>query len=158
MTQPAITIVVRGTPAPQGSKRHVGGGRMIEMSKKVAPWRDAVRSTAAINIDLQGDGWPGPLDGPLAVEMVFTTVRPKGHYRTGHNLGVLRDGAPSRPATAPDLDKLARSTCDALTDAGAITDDARIVEYRRLAKVWAGEDADALSSPGAVIRIYRLDA
>src|ERR1700676_3259288 len=37
-----MKITVRGIPAPQGSKRHVGGGRMIEMSKAVGPWREAV--------------------------------------------------------------------------------------------------------------------
>jgi Holliday junction resolvase RusA-like endonuclease len=157
MTPPAITIVVRGTPAPQGSKRHVGGGRMVEMSKRVKPWREAVRSNAEDAIQAQGDYWPGPLAGALAVEMVFTATRPKSHYRTGRNAALLRDGVPPQPTGAPDLDKLARSTCDALTDSGAIEDDARIVEYRRLAKVYAAEDPDALSTPGAVIRIYCLE-
>jgi crossover junction endodeoxyribonuclease RusA len=147
-----ITIHVRGTPAPQGSKRHVGHGVMIESSKNVRPWRDAVRTEAAIAAaDLPG--WGGPLDGPLAVEMVFTTVRPRSHYRTGRNAALLRDGAPARPTSPPDLSKLARSTEDALKDAGVIVDDARIVEYDRLAKVYAGEDPDALDTPGVVIRI-----
>jgi crossover junction endodeoxyribonuclease RusA len=39
-----VIIVVRGIPAPQGSKRHVGGGRMIESSRAVGPWREAVRA------------------------------------------------------------------------------------------------------------------
>ena len=34
------------TPAPQGSKRHVGNGRMVESSAKVKPWREAVRQEA----------------------------------------------------------------------------------------------------------------
>jgi hypothetical protein len=37
-----LRVDVYGLPAPQGSKRHVGGGRMIEASKKVGPWREAV--------------------------------------------------------------------------------------------------------------------
>ena len=41
-----ITFEVYGQPAPQGSKRHVGGGRMIESSKAVAPWREAVKWAA----------------------------------------------------------------------------------------------------------------
>ena len=39
-----LVLFVAGLPAAQGSKRHVGGGRMIEMSKAVAPWREAVRA------------------------------------------------------------------------------------------------------------------
>ena len=45
-----------------------------------------------------------------------------------------------------------RSTEDALSDAGFWADDARVVEYGRLAKVFPGEDPDALQSPGVVIR------
>ena len=40
-------ITVEGIEAaPQGSKRHVGRGIMIESSKRVKPWRDAVRIEA----------------------------------------------------------------------------------------------------------------
>ena len=50
--------------------------------------------------------------------------------------------------------KLARSTEDALTDAGVWTDDARVVTLVS-SKVFPGEGRDALPSPGAVIRIYK---
>ncbi len=53
----------------------------------------------------------------------------------------------------PDLSKLVRSTEDALSDAGAWEDDARVVECLAR-KVYAG-DPDALHIPGAVIRIRR---
>jgi hypothetical protein len=81
-----ITIVVRGTPAPQGSKRHLGNGVMVESSKHVKPWRDAVRSDAAAVRDAL-PFWTEPLDGPLVVDMVFTLHRPRGHYRTGREAG-----------------------------------------------------------------------
>lgn len=151
MTAPVFQVTVRGIPAPQGSKRHIGNGVMVESSKKVRPWRDAVRSEAAA----AATGAP-PLDAPLVVDMVFTTLRPKAHYRSGRNAHLLRDGAPARPMGAPDLSKLARSTEDALTDAGIWRDDSRVVEYGRLAKVYAGEDRDALDQPGAVIRVYTI--
>lgn len=154
----ALTITVFGDPAPQGSKRHVGHGVMLESSKKVKPWRQAVRTDAVHAIDDQRLCWTGPLDGPLLLEMVFTFARPRGHYRTGRNAHLLRDGAPARPATYPDLSKLARSTEDALKEAGVYADDSRVVEYRRLAKVYVGTDPDALASPGAVIRVYRIGA
>ena len=38
-----IFIPVIGIPAPQGSKRHVGHGIMIENSKRVKPWRQDVK-------------------------------------------------------------------------------------------------------------------
>lgn len=159
MTPPAITIVVRGTPAPQGSKAPKGRDRngrtiLVESSTRVKPWREAVRSTAADTAQTLG---LAAIDGPVIVEMVFSATRPKSHYRTGRNAALLRDSAPSRPTGKPDLDKLARSTGDALVDAGVLHDDSRIVEYRRLAKVYASEDPDALATPGAIIRVYRLE-
>lgn len=144
-----IEFVVYGTPAPQGSKRHVGHGRMVEQNAaRIGPWRDAVRSDAAM---AHGDAVA--LDGELFVDMVFSFARPRSHYRTGRNAHLLREAAPGRPAGPPDLSKLARSTEDALKDAGVIVDDARIVEYGRLAKVYVDSDRDALNKPGAVIRV-----
>lgn len=135
---PELDMYCYGTPGPQGSKRHVGNGVMIESSKKVAPWRSIVREAGM---------WTGlhhkPLDGPLRVEMVFTLAKPK--RPVSH-----------RPDRYPDLSKLARSTEDALTSAGVWADDARVVEYSRLAKVYPGDDPDALDSPGVVIRIWQV--
>ena len=83
------------------------------------------------------------LDGPLRVRMVFTLPKPAS--------------APKRcttwPMRTPDLSKLARSTEDALTDAGIWRDDARVVEYSRLAKVFPGEDPEALAVPGCRITL-----
>ncbi|MCT2280591.1 RusA family crossover junction endodeoxyribonuclease [Micromonospora chalcea] len=158
-----IELRVYGRPAPQGSKERRGHGAVVESSKCVKPWRSDVRDAAeqVVLYDYPSGERalaPGyPLHGPLVVSMVFTFVRPKGHYRTGRNAHLLRDSVPARPHGTPDLSKLARSTEDALTSAGVWEDDARVVEYARLAKVWASEDPEALGAPGAVIRIWRLD-
>lgn len=44
-----ITFRVEGDPAPKGSKRHVGNGRLIESSKKLPAWMRAVKQEAAKN-------------------------------------------------------------------------------------------------------------
>lgn len=117
-----VDVYVRGIPAPQGSKRHVGRGILVESSKKVKPWRDAVRSTVA-------EAWQdGMLDEPVVVDMWFYFPRPAGHYGTGRNAKVLKPSAPSFPAGPPDVDKLARSTMDGITAAGFWRDDARVVD------------------------------
>lgn len=153
---PAITITVFGLPAPQGSKRHVGNGVMVESSKKVKPWRQDVKY-AALGATAQIPAWR-PLNGPLAASMTFTFARPKGHYRTGRNAHLLRDSAPARPAVFPDLSKILRCTEDALT--GVVWhDDQRVVEYVRLGKWYAGTDAaDVLAVPGCVIRVWPLQS
>lgn len=151
-----VSFTVYGLPAAQGSKRYVGhrkgaDGReravLIEQSKRVKPWRRHVADAAAL-------ARPAELmDGPLVADMVFTFARPKGHFGTGRNAGVLKPTAPAAPAVAPDLSKLARSTEDALT--GIVwRDDSRVVSYGRLIKLYAGsDDPDALNEPGAVIRV-----
>lgn len=112
---PPGTLLVRvvGEPAPQGSKRHVGGGRMVESSAKVAPWRETVAADVARAV---GEQSFTPVDGPVAVTVLFTLARPVS--------------TPKRvilPFRKPDLDKLLRSTLDALTMGGALVDDARVV-------------------------------
>lgn len=138
-----IKVIAYGQPAPQGSKRYVGNGVMIESSKKVRPWRADVKLAAeAARGDLP------PIDAPVRVRMVFTLPKPLS--------------APKRrrtwPCRTPDLSKLVRSTEDALTDAGVWRDDARVVEYTRLAKVYPNEDAEALDAPGVRIVIELMEA
>lgn len=119
-----LELVVHGTPAPQGSKRHVGNGIMIESSVKVKPWRQDVKH--AVLVELEGQPLTPMFAGPVFVSVVFYLARPKGHYRTGRNADMLRDSAPSLPVTKPDLDKLLRSTLDALGEAGVWRDDSQV--------------------------------
>ena len=136
-----MTITVHGLPAPQGSKRFMGlkGGRgiLIESSKKVKPWREAVK-WAALE---QG----GRMAGPVVVDIVFTLPKPKSAPKR-------RETYPDRH---PDLSKLIRSTEDALTDAGVWEDDARVIRCVAL-KVYPGQHAQALATPGAVITIRSI--
>jgi Holliday junction resolvase RusA-like endonuclease len=149
-----LTITVHGIPAPQGSKKYVGhrtskatgksAAVLLESSKKVAPWRSAVETAARLLL-VELPDWT-PLDGPLCADMVFTLPKPTS--------------APKRtrtwPMRYPDLSKLLRSTEDALTTAGIWADDARVVKYGQLEKVFPGEHPDALDQPGAVIRVWPL--
>jgi crossover junction endodeoxyribonuclease RusA len=146
-----LYIDVAGRPAPQGSKRHVGKGVMVESSKHVAPWRDAVRASAVAEM---AKAECPRFVGAVRVSMVFYFDRPQSHYRTGKHAGVLRDDAPSAPATIPDLSKLIRSTEDALTDAGVWEDDARVVEYiAHKAYTVTQSNTGAFKMPGAAIRV-----
>lgn len=141
------SFIVYGSPAPQGSKKFVGTtktgrGLMVESSKKVKPWRQDVKAAAEQMREQYQHLMP--LDGPLIVSMVFTVPKPAS--------------APKRrrtwPDRKPDVSKLARSTEDAISDAGLWADDARVVEYRRLAKVFPGEDPDALQTPGVRVTVW----
>jgi crossover junction endodeoxyribonuclease RusA len=110
-----LAFTVAGIPAPQGSKRHLGKGILVESSKAVKPWREAVKYAALDAIDrdpLQST----PFDGPLLVTAVFWLPRPKSAPK--------KRWAPDRK---PDLDKLLRGCLDAVTDAGVWHDDAQVI-------------------------------
>lgn len=113
----AVTFRVEGmAPAPQGSKSHVGGGRMVESCREVKPWRLLVAQSAVVA------GVP-LLRGPVRMSVVFIFRRPAGHFRKD---GSLKPSAPAHHAVKPDGSKLLRSTEDALTGL-VFEDDARIV-------------------------------
>lgn len=137
--EPDFEVFVRGhRPAPQGSKRHVGKGVLIEQSKRVKPWRQAV-------CDAIGTP-PETLDGPLAVQVVFTVSKPTTAPKNRVTYPATRSSG--------DLDKLLRSTFDALSDSGTIADDSRIIDVRAI-KVYPGEHREALDEPGAIIRVWK---
>lgn len=144
-----VEFLVYGSPAPQGSKRFVGvtasgRGLMVESSKRVRPWRMDVKAAAESARDQLRALMP--MDGPLCCSMVFTLPKPASAPKKRRTW----------PDRKPDLAKLIRSTEDALTDAGFWADDARVVEYVRAAKVYPGEDPEALPSTGVRIRVWRM--
>ena len=170
-----LRFTVYGSPAPQGSKRVVSAGRgsggravLVESSAAVKPWRQAVCYAAREAMmelstsDVQPNVWLFPMTGPISATMVFTLLRPAS--------------APKKrlwPDRKPDIDKLSRSTFDALRDAGLIEDDARIVRleaWKIFSRPWGfprSTDQEVmifdrqlrlfeLDTPGAVIEIRSL--
>lgn len=152
-----IRFRVNGIPAPQGSKRHVGGGRMVEMSKAVGPWREAVRAEAQRAIE--DATWhsgvdPGkPVSDALSVTVVFVLARPKGHMGGGQLGGkqYVKQSAPAYPAKRPDLDKLARAVLDGLVMGGVMADDSQVVSLN-CAKVYARNGMP----PGALVEVEAM--
>ena len=112
-------ITVEGIEAaPQGSKSPVGRGIMMDAGKRVKPWRDAVRIEANKVVNEL-------IEEPVHVDLVFWFHRPKSHLNAK---GELKQSAPKFPTTRNkgDIDKLCRSTLDALT-LSAIADDSQVV-------------------------------
>lgn len=109
----ALNVFVSGHAAPQGSKRHVGHGIMVESCKRVKPWRESIRS--ALTGD---DGRPvWRFKGAVACTLEFVLPRPKSTPKRMTPPAIKK----------PDLDKLGRAVFDAMTSAGVIEDDSRIV-------------------------------
>lgn len=133
-----IRFDVIGIPAPQGSKRYVGrpGGRgvLVEMSKKVKPWRADVREAA---LAVAGDE---PIRGAVAIRFEFRMPIPKSAPKRRRLLAVRR----------PDADKLARSTLDALS--GVL-----FVDDNQIVRLFVEKDLAYDARPGVSVTVWDLE-
>lgn len=143
-----LSFEVRGTPAPQGSKRHVGRGILVESAgPRLKAWRDAVRVDCVHAMTDTGcPGWP---TGPVRVVCLFLMPRPKSHYRTGKHADQLRPDAPAWHDQTPDGDKVLRATLDALVAAGIVGDDRQFASFV-VDQIWANRH------PGAIVTVSPL--
>jgi Holliday junction resolvase RusA-like endonuclease len=134
----SITFFVQGIAKPAGSKRGfalkkhgVFTGRVVitDDCKTSRDWKTDVKYSARA-------AYQGALiTGAIDVTFTFLVTRPKGHYRTGKNAGLLRDSAPKFPTVKPDLLKLARGVEDAIT--GIIWRDDCLIVDEHLKKRYA---------------------
>lgn len=139
----SLTFVVYGLAAPQGSKRSLGNGIMVESSRNVKPWRQDVKHTALACIP---PGWD--LSLPMSLSIVFRFKRPQTHFgKKG-----VRPSAPQHCVSNRhgDLSKLVRSTEDALTGI-AYDDDRQIVSMSVTKRYCTGDEPQ-----GALITLTPL--
>lgn len=162
MSTADIRFSVFGHPRPQGSKKawvnqKTGRAQMRESSgEHLTTWREDVKHAALDYIaSREGTGDPfAILGGPVRVVITFRFARPKSHFRTGRNAHLLRDQAPAFPITRAngDIEKLVRSTHDALTAAGIWVDDSQVAGCN----VWKVFADQKVGLPGAHIWISSL--
>jgi crossover junction endodeoxyribonuclease RusA len=119
-----IEVFIPGAPKPQGSKRHVGRGIMVESCKEVRAWRESMRARL-----ITDDGLPiERFAGAFAATLEFILPRPKATPKRKTPLATKK----------PDLDKLERAVNDAVKSAGVIVDDSfivRTIKTKRLAEI-----------------------
>ena len=120
-----LSIFIPGRPAPQGSKRYVGRGIMIESSKDVATWRDDIRAAL-----IDSDGRPKAyFEGAVQVGLEFVLYRPQSTPKRKTPPAIKKRG---------DLDKLVRAAFDAVSSAGVWHDDCQVTHAicsKRLAEI-----------------------
>ena len=124
------TFVVLGQPVPQGSMKHVGGGRIVSKSPKLKEWHEKIAQVVR-----EQAGEPAHPD-PVSVTVIFTFNKPKTVNR-------------ELPTVPPDLDKLQPAIGDALSiNCEHRIDDAQIIEWHA-EKVYG-------TPAGVVIQISRI--
>jgi Holliday junction resolvase RusA-like endonuclease len=123
----SVAFAVLGTPSPKGSMRAFVVGKVNPRavithgndSDGLKLWSALVAQAARAAMD----GRVMFVDRPLVVNVTFYMPRPGGHFTPR---GVLKKSAPRFPHHKPDMDKLMRSTWDALTSV-VFDDDSRVV-------------------------------
>lgn len=129
----SVEFFVPGRAAPQGSKRHVGRGVLIESSRDVGPWRERVALAARRAMN----GRPLFDTAALAVDIRFVMPRPASTPKHHTPAAIKR----------PDLDKLVRAVLDALTHT-VFADDSLLIDLRARKRL-----AEAGEPPGAQIAV-----
>lgn len=129
---------VPGTPCAKGSMRgfvlhRTRRVRLVPDNKpKLLLWTSIVRKFAS-------EVWnEPPTRDAVIVRLDVWFPRPKSHYGTGRNAGVLKASAPASHRQKPDWDKVVRGILDALTDV-VYRDDCQVAGTPGL-KMWASEE------------------
>ena len=124
-----VRFNVIGVPAPQGSKTRMPNGALVEGSSatgraKHRTWRQAVAHEAHQQRQLLEHCFAGPLVVDVVFRFPMPASRPAAFKRR-----VAEGEITGWKVTKPDLDKLARSVGDALTEAGLIERDEMIAQW-----------------------------
>ena len=128
--------------APQGSKKHVGNGIMVETCKRLKSWRKEVNLRAKLIVD-------EVITEPVEIEVVFWFKRPLKHYLPNK---MVRQSAPVyiTNKNKGDIDKHCRALLDSLTKS-AFADDSQVVSLHAVKKYCETE-----SQTGATIKIRTI--
>jgi Holliday junction resolvase RusA-like endonuclease len=150
-----VEFFVPGIPRPGGSKtatliRRKGGEIVMKNGRPLITTRDDAKGNAEwkqnVAFFARQHYNADPQAVALRIRVVFVMPRPKYHYGTGKNAGILKPDAPALHTVKPDGTKLMRSTEDALT--GILWIDDAIIADQGARKVYG-------SKPGAFIVLER---
>lgn len=130
-----ISFSVPGEPVPQGGMTaFVVGGRARVAHKNPQNLGD-YRARIAMAAKQAG---AYELSGPIAATVTFVLPRPKAHFGSGRNAGVLKSRAPRwHSGSRPDIDKVLRALLDGITGV-CCRDDGQIAMVS-MAKLYTSE-------------------
>lgn len=148
-----IEIIVYGEARPAGALQ-IGsrgdGSRFLHhrSSKDLRAWMKSVKVGAAEAMETRQ-----PTDRAVRIDLAFYVERPKAHYGTGRNAGILKSLADAYPIrrSKGDIDKLTRAALDALTGV-CFADDSQVVDVRARKRF-----ADGRKDPMTVIAVALMD-
>lgn len=146
-----LQFFVPGQQRPAGSKKafmNTKTGKVIitHDNPKTKDWMQSVKwfaMKAADRMVLE--------TGPVKLSLLFLADRPKAHFGSGRNEGVLKDSSPAEKITMPDLTKLTRAVEDSLKLV-VWKDDSQVVSQRTDKRFCRGDE-----KPGVYVTIESFE-
>ena len=105
---PDICLVVLGKPKQQPRHRHYTRGKFT------GTYDPAQKDKFNFLLTVQNNAPKKPFDEPLRVDIDCYFSRPKCHYGTGKNRGIIKKSSPRFHTVKPDIDNLRKFVMDAL--------------------------------------------
>ena len=111
LKEPDYKLIVYGDPKAQGRPRTTAKGRFATVYED----KKDRQAKATLAVIVQQKAPKELLEGPLRVDINWFFQRPKSHFGTGKNAGILKMSAPVHYTSKPDRDNLDKRVLDALT-------------------------------------------
>lgn len=136
------SFMVRGKPVPDGRPKfaRMGKGVRAYMPAKCTKYREQVKMAYQRVYPLSE-----MLEGALSMSIKVAIPRPKSHFGTGRNAGIIKKQFKKVHHTQkPDADNFAKMVLDALNKV-AYLDDSQVIELKAV-KLWTnnGENEGAI--------------
>ena len=144
----SLTLTIPGIPQAQRRPRFARRGKFV------VTYSDQATEAGKFLLEARRQAQGVFLDGPLELKATFVMPRPKGHYGTGKNSGLLKASAPEYHTKKPDLDNLIKFIKDCL-NSEIYHDDSAIV-WIRASKIYVTENW-YLDKPCTLISLTQLE-
>ncbi len=144
-----LSVFVPGIPKGQPRPRAFalrGKARMFDPGTAEG-WKGAIAAAIEPILPDERPCW----DGPVTLHATFYFPRPRGHYGSGKNAGVLKGSAPRWHTSKPDIDNALKAVMDCLTTLRLWRDDAQ-VDTLSVKRQWAGEQGPGMSLTACIWR------
>ena len=117
MSDSCIDFYITGVPKPLKRHRMTRRGRVYDPSSEdKKEWMNTALPFCPSK----------PIEGAIKIELEFIMPRPKSHFGTGLNSGIIKPNAPIHHLHTPDLDNLVKFVLDAMNGKFYV-DDAQII-------------------------------
>lgn len=119
-----IAVIIEGTPIAKKRPRFARRGKFVTTY-------NCQESEEGKFLMLARQQIPEMIYGPVSVSIAFFMKRPKSHYGTGKNSNNIKQSAPLKHISKPDIDNLQKMVYDCLNRVAWVDDSCVFEAYCR---------------------------